>query len=242
MKFTSILGVAAALVSTTVLAAPTRATHLVKRNEQLTDWAAWTVPDVDEQAVNPASVSMWVGFDGYNEGQLLPLVQAGVDVIVLPADEDGDVEVEYRTWTQWLPDGNNFITDSFSFTPGDTVTIQLTTSKDSTSATAIFTLNGGEASHTQEFAPRDSNNKVHAQTVEWVVERILDSDGQGQLAKFDTPITFTDCFASTEGEGGAANTTPANGVAIDMLATGSDDLSASTVVNGAGLTVTWHRA
>jgi hypothetical protein len=105
-------------------------------------------------------------------------------------------------------------------------------------ADAIFTKPTG-TTYTTPMAPLDETQVIRGNNIEWIVERLLDTNRDGMLLNFGT-ILFSSCSGSTQAT--AASSFPRDGEAIDMFNT-VKGIAASTAIdtngNGDSFTVTW---
>jgi len=262
MKLTAI--VSTAIFATAIFAAPqpshgrARAlkqranfsTNAAEANEQTDNWAgavlkappegdsfvdvsaSFTVPGPPVDDETESAVSIWIGIDGYTN---TIVVQAGVDVI---EDEDGDVT--FQAWVEWIPADTIYIDESdFAFTTGDVVIMSLATTAGSTTASVNFEVASSGEAYEMDFDAPDAGSAALAQNMEWMVERLHgpsgDDDVAPNLLNFNT-IQFTGCMGTTL-MGSTVDSSGATGV--DLLAAGTDGLSATTVIDGQTVTVTW---
>jgi hypothetical protein len=124
------------------------------------------------------------------------------------------------------------------------VTVQVTGSAGSDSASAIFTINGNVQGPITFFPNDGPQSVINGQNIEWVVERL---PGEGNLGGSPSLlnlgiITLMDCAGSTAIT--AASSFPQNGDVIDMEGADGNGISAKTALVGSNgsdnIEITWQ--
>jgi hypothetical protein len=176
--------------------------------------AQFTVPSPKPVNGQSGSSSAWVGIDGdtYQDA----ILQTGLDFSV-----DSDGSVSYDAWYEWYPD-YAYDFSGISFSPGDSVSVSVTSSSSTAGTATIKNLSNGQTVNQRLTAP-DSSAKLGGQNAEWIVEDFEEGGGLVTLDNFGT-VTFTSASAGLS-NGKTVGTTGAD--IIDLRQNGNVVTSAS---------------
>jgi hypothetical protein len=173
--------------------------------------AEWIIPNIYAPDASAGyEIASWIGLDGYTGSGVKDLLQAGIQQTV--TGTGSTLKQGISLWWEWVP-GNPVTITGVSISPGDLVSVTITTSgKGSTTATvAVSNLTNGTSTSVAVSAP--SKTELVGTSAEWIVEMPF-AIGEDTLPDYGE-VYFSGCEAYIA-SGGEVTPGPGNGTTVSI--------------------------
>lgn len=193
----------------------------------------FVVPEVvlptDAHPDIPYAASAWVGLDGSRGGCRGVVMQTGLHM------RNRNGKLRYNAWYQWYPNMNHKFSH-IQITPGDSVTLTITASSES-SGTFIIENNTKKTSVNHTSVDRTPH--LCRTSAEWIVEDFSNAGNLMPFANFGS-VTFTNASAI---DGSGTKFGPAGASLVDIFTGGHDNrfLLTNVTVDDSSVSVVYDK-